>query len=119
MVHKVEVNLESLYRSFGEGSEVVMELIRIFLRNKPLEVEDLTNAIEERNWEQARQVAHKLKSGYRMMGMTSLISLAELLEKESSKEETCPDQMGKNLVLLQGQSEEAYEILKAILKENE
>jgi PAS domain S-box-containing protein len=61
-------NLEYLYYSFPDNRKYVKELLGMFIRDVPTELDKLKNFNTIKEWENVRKQSHKLKSSYGLIG---------------------------------------------------
>jgi len=66
----VQYSLDKLYDIFDGNKNLVKETILVFLKHKNQEIENLRQFIfVEQNCHKAKQVVHKMQSGFRVFGM--------------------------------------------------
>ncbi|MGI8893636.1 MAG: tetratricopeptide repeat protein [Bacteroidia bacterium] len=76
------------------NKEDMISLIEIFLEQLPVQLEELEEAINKRDWQLSHQIAHKLKSSISILGVDELRKLIEKLHDyslEEDKMEMLPD----------------------------
>ncbi|MFD2515343.1 Hpt domain-containing protein [Pontibacter locisalis] len=73
-------NLDYLNRMSGGDSKFIKEMIRLFLKQVPMELEKLEKAAEAEDLTTAKQVAHKLKSSVAMVGAESMLATLKHFE---------------------------------------
>lgn len=70
----------------AEGSnEFIVEMIRHFLKKTPQAVWELGESLREGNWEQIRNISHRIRPGMGFMGIQTLIGVLETIEDISEK----------------------------------
>ncbi|MDX5420022.1 MAG: Hpt domain-containing protein [Hymenobacteraceae bacterium] len=74
-------NLDYIHRLSGGDAGFVREMIRLFLKQAPQELEKLQFSIAANEQANIRQIVHKLKSSVAMVGAESMAS--ELRNMES------------------------------------
>ena len=87
-------DLEYLRRMSGGDERFIKEMLRLFLKQVPLELEKLKAAAENEDMVTAKQIAHKLKSSVSMVGAESVLSLLkkfEVTEEASMEHQTIQD----------------------------
>lgn len=111
---KVFVNLENTYKIFDDNKEDVKETLEIFIKYKPLELKSLYEYVDDENCEGILKVAHKMKSGFRVLGMETQYNLVEELEEIAEGDHTNCNSTKVGIILNQLSSdlEEAIIILK-------
>ena len=89
----VTVKLKNAFKIFDGKKEDVQETIEIFIYHKPREMNDLYQYLNEKNCAKVSEVAHRMKSGYRVLGMKKQEELANYIEqtvKISAEKCACP-----------------------------
>lgn len=77
--HDLVLSLRSL--GDGDGSEMVVELIRVFIEDALQRVEALRNALAAEDWETMRRTAHSIKGSAANLGARPLVELARRMEQ--------------------------------------
>lgn len=77
----VKIELSNAFKIFDGRKEDVKEVIEIFIHHKPIEMNDLYNYLNTQDCEKVRKVSHRIKSGYRLLGMTKQEALADHIEQ--------------------------------------
>jgi CheY-like chemotaxis protein len=63
----------SMVRSVSEGDGAfIKKMVALFIKTVPPNVQELSKALEEENWDQVRKMAHKLKSTIDSMGVIAI-----------------------------------------------
>lgn len=75
-------NLEYLHRMSSGDESFVKEMIKLFLKQVPQELEKLTSAASDS--QAVKQIAHKLKSSVAMVGAEDLLIQVKELEQEAN-----------------------------------
>lgn len=105
-------DLTYLRETMGHKKPLIKEIIEVFLKQCPLDLESLMDAILRRNYSEIREMSHRMKSSTSIMGMitaTSLLDKIECLAKEESGIENIHGLNSKvNLIFLR-----AFKQLKA------
>jgi HPt (histidine-containing phosphotransfer) domain-containing protein len=71
----------TLLQEIADGSdEFIAESINMFLEQTPISLQDVSNAIEARDWLTAASAAHKLKATLGFFGMLNSQSLIQQIE---------------------------------------
>ncbi len=77
------INLDYLSEVCDNDPKFIREMMQSFIKNTPNDFRHLTTLIDNNNWIDAAEYAHKLKSAVRFVGATTLIDLLNSVEKES------------------------------------
>lgn len=87
----------SMIQSVSGGDEAfIKKMIRLFMQTVPQNVQELTTATSQGNWEQVAKMAHKLKSTIDSMGIRSihdLIRSIEMQAKNHDQLDTLPEKV--------------------------
>ncbi|MXV15384.1 Hpt domain-containing protein [Hufsiella ginkgonis] len=94
-----ELDLSYLNDISGGNVEFMVEMIDIFLEQTPIYFQQLSEAIQESDWKQVAEAAHKIKPTLAFMGVDHAREEMQVLEKNA--------RMGENL----GTIEPAYQSL--------
>lgn len=81
-LHFDEEYLNDLYQG---DVEFEMEMLELFLKNSPEDLEKLCASIQANDWEASYQYAHKMKPTFRMVGLATLEALMERIESMSKE----------------------------------
>ncbi|WP_242928772.1 Hpt domain-containing protein [Pontibacter vulgaris] len=73
-------HLDYLYRMAGGNQEFTQMMIRLFLKQLPIELKKLELAITSENYKDVKEVSHKLKSSVTMMGASSMEDILKQIE---------------------------------------
>ncbi len=86
----VSINLNYLYKIFDGKKQDIKESIELFIFHKPIEMENLYNFLNNQDCQNVAKTTHLMKSGFRIFGMESQVSLADFIEKSViASEEAC------------------------------
>lgn len=66
---KEKFDLSLVYQSAYGNRDFVVKMIEIFLVETPEALLNIRSLIQEKNWDELRQVSHKLKSSVKLMGV--------------------------------------------------
>jgi len=108
-----KISLENLYHLSGGDEKFINQLIESFVETTANGLKGMNQAIQEDNWADISDLAHKLLPPCRHIGATNLTALLEQIE-ERSKDIGNADILKK---LIEDATHE-YEILKELLKEH-
>ncbi|WP_439883335.1 Hpt domain-containing protein [Pontibacter sp. MBLB2868] len=81
-------NLDYLHRMSGGDNSFINEMIRLFIKQVPLDLEKLKVAEAENDMVAAKQVAHKLKSSISMVGAEKMLLILKNLEITLAESQT-------------------------------
>lgn len=111
---KVFVNLDNTYKIFDNNKEDVKETLEIFIEYKPIELKSLYGYVDDNDCENILKVTHKMKSGFRILGMETQYNLVEELEEIAEGDHANCNAKKIEIVLNQLSSdlEEAIKFLK-------
>lgn len=76
----VKIDIRNAYKIFDGKKEDIKETLEIFMEHKPKEMDDLYQRLQMQDCKNAVKVAHRMKSGFRILGMKQQEELAELIE---------------------------------------
>jgi PAS domain S-box-containing protein len=81
------INLDFL-REISDGNEAFYkEFIQLFLNSAPQSITEMQKSHDECNWENLRQVSHKIKPSFNYIGLKELNLAAAKIEDYSKKQE--------------------------------
>lgn len=109
------INLSYLQEASGGNNAFIGEMIRIFLKQTPIYVEELKILGSEQNWSEFRKIMHKLKPTLFMMGIAGIEALVKEIEK-CSKEQKSLDLLPEYLNTLESLASASYNELEKALK---
>jgi len=96
----LQFNLDYLENIAGGDKEFMGEMIDMFIRQTPPQIESLKIAIDNNDYIQIAHIAHKIKPTFTMYGLGSLkISFGEIETCAQSKEINCNIEQKLNAVL--------------------
>ena len=75
------INIERLMDLFDQNISHVLEMVHVFLEQNPVDLQKLVELTTATALEEVGKIAHKMKSGYNMMGLKRLHQLAESIEE--------------------------------------
>ncbi|WP_106794918.1 ATP-binding protein [Aquimarina sp. Aq78] len=78
-------DLSFLKKTFDNDTEIIQGVLQMFIDETPKDYQKLKQAIEERNWDVTREIAHKLKSSFKTIGLKNETNILQKIEY-SSKE---------------------------------
>lgn len=81
------INLTYLYEIADDDADFVKEMITDYVAQVPEQFHELKRVFTERDYEQTRFLAHKIKSSFQFMGAQKLVELAYNIEKVSQAQD--------------------------------
>ena len=73
-------NLDKINEMAGGDEDFINSVISVFLEEVPHDLEGLENALEQQNYEQVYQLAHKIKPNVDLLGMEQTRAIALQIE---------------------------------------
>jgi PAS domain S-box-containing protein len=87
MIPATHINLDFL-KEISDGNEAFFkEFIQLFLTSAPKTIEEMQKWHSESNWENLRQISHKIKPSFNYIGLKELNQAAAKIEEYSRKQE--------------------------------
>ena len=89
-------DLNKLKRATGGDEQFMHHMIRIFIDQAPIQLQEIMDAAEKGDWEALGATSHKIKSSMRSMGIFSLEDEALALEQDGKYKrnlETIPERL--------------------------
>jgi len=80
---KNEFSYNFLMDKFDGDKNVINDIINIFLNQSPIDLEELQLAISRRASNSCQHISHRMKSGYRVLGLNIAVQCLEIIETES------------------------------------
>ncbi len=80
-------DLSFLKQTFDNDNEIIQSILQIFIEDTPKDYIKLKSAISKQNSEITREIAHKLKSSFKTIGLKNEADILEQIER-ASKENT-------------------------------
>ncbi|WP_397298801.1 Hpt domain-containing protein [Nonlabens ulvanivorans] len=77
------LELETLKDNFGDDVETFVQILDIFLHEVPVDYQLLKKQIETKDYENAGEIAHKIKSSYRLLDMEMETMLLQEIENRA------------------------------------
>lgn len=79
------INLETLNEICDGDKSFMLEMINVFIAQALLQVEEIENAVKEKDEDKMKKTAHKYKSSAFIFGIKDLHELLEKLETNGTK----------------------------------
>ena len=86
----VTLDLDHLKRIVGNDPAFLRQVLQIFIRNAPKDMEALSQSVEQGNYEQVGFYAHKLKSAAGAIGYNEAYEDFKVLESISKEQAPLP-----------------------------
>lgn len=110
------IDLSYLEDMTGGDTEVVIEMIELFIEQTPEHIAAIKNAKYEQNWSQLRSEAHKVKPMFLYVGLLDLNEVCKDIE-DSAKNEEDLDTLADKIEKLETGFNEVVEPLKQKISE--
>ena len=110
------VDLTYLSLTFDGNKDLIRDMIRTFLDQNPIELDRLSEAMNKNELSLVALIAHKVKSGYKLMGMQQLQDQAESIEDGINKKISDPNELRDRITQLINGSRLAYRVLTEQLR---
>ncbi|MBK5273019.1 MAG: response regulator, partial [Bacteroidia bacterium] len=98
-----------------DDADCLCEILQLFLDSTPATLNEISEAIKEKNWEQVYKQSHKLKSSVGLLQMNELLSVITQMESDGKEQKNLnrlPEKFEKAQILF----EEARPMIEAELK---
>ena len=109
-----KINLNYL-KQIAEGNEAfVIEMIEMFLNKTPEAITEMYEHFKNKNWDEFRKVAHRIKPSFGYMGMSEIqnaLSKVELMNEKELKEPA----VDELLIEIESRTSQAYAQLRSEL----
>jgi HPt (histidine-containing phosphotransfer) domain-containing protein len=69
-----------------DDKEAMLDILALFLRDTPLQVQELLTHVKKQHWESVSQLAHKLKGAVSMLQVTTLVTSLMVIEKTAQSD---------------------------------
>ena len=80
------INLTYLKELSNGSKKFIVEMIDAFLEQTPVELNNLEQSLNIKDWKSIRNIAHKLKPSIAFMGIKELESVVRLIEEYAGNE---------------------------------
>ncbi|MBK9540706.1 MAG: response regulator [Bacteroidetes bacterium] len=109
-----QINLTYL-KQIAEGNDsFIIEMIEMFLNKTPQALEKLNISYQEKNWEEMKQIAHRIKPSFGYIGLPDTQKMLAEIEK-LSEEHTNPERMAELVEEVQVVSKSVFVQLQSAL----
>ncbi len=112
------LDLSYLRDMSGDSAEFMIEMIDMFKQQTPLYMEELKQAVSEKNWSKVSSCAHKIKPTFSYVGREDAKSHMQMMEQNArdlNKVEELPNafaEVNDFVQILYNQLDEAKDLLK-------
>ncbi len=113
-----KISLDKLTKLFDHNQDAIGEIIIAFLAQDPVDMQELQAALEAKDLEQIRKIAHKVKSRYQMFGLKPQAVTASSIEEQIALEQYSWVDIHAKIQLLQHSAKSIYHQLKKYLPPN-
>jgi len=76
-----KINLTYLKQVAGDNQEFIIQMIEMFLQKTPEALEEMETKFREQNWEDVRNIAHRIKPTYTYVGLGDIHKMLAKIEK--------------------------------------
>ncbi len=76
-------DLSILSRTLDNNEEMIKKMVDMFIQKTPAIIQELQQSLQQHDRNQVKTIAHKLKSSFKLMGMSSLADIALFLEQSA------------------------------------
>lgn len=77
------LKLETLKDNFGDDAETFVQILDVFLQEVPVDYQLLKKQITTKDYKNAGEIAHKIKSSYRLLDMEMETLLLQEIENRA------------------------------------
>lgn len=81
------LDLTYIKENVSDDPEFIRELLNVFLASLEIDIPALQRSIDNEDYEYIRRNAHKIKSGFRSLGMKDMTDYLQSLEDMGKREE--------------------------------
>ena len=86
-----KINLNYL-KQIAEGNEAfIIEMIEMFLNKTPQAISEMNDHFKNKNWEEFKKIAHRIKPSFGYMGMSEIQNALSKVELMNDKELKAPE----------------------------
>jgi signal transduction histidine kinase/DNA-binding response OmpR family regulator len=79
-------SIATLYEEYGDDSELVIQIINLILRESQDNLDQMSSFVERKDWLNLKNLAHRLKNSYGIVGALELKETLRLIEGLCSNE---------------------------------
>jgi len=105
-------DIQILNNQFDEDKTQIKEIIDLFLQKHPKDLAALEEASTRAEWEVLNDIAHRVKSNYRLFGFKELSLVAEEIEQQSSQKNISTTKIKIEIQKLHQASENIFTLLR-------
>ncbi|MBP6334864.1 MAG: response regulator [Bacteroidia bacterium] len=89
-----KINLTYLKQIADGNDAFIIEMLEMFLNKTPQALEEMNNCYKQNNWDELRQIAHRIKPSFAYIGLSETQNTLAEIEKLSENAEQ-PEKVGK------------------------
>jgi len=78
-------DLSFLKKTFDNDKEIIQSVLQIFIDETPLDYQKLKDAVYQNDMVTSKQIAHKLKSSFKTIGLSHQTQLLQKIEQNSAQ----------------------------------
>jgi HPt (histidine-containing phosphotransfer) domain-containing protein len=108
------INLSYLSEVSGNNAEFITQMIELFLQKTPEALEEMNERFRQQNWEELRNIAHRIKPSYTYVGLAEIHKMLAEIEREAleNHSQTNVDKVSTLISEVGSKSKEAFKALK-------
>jgi len=114
--NKKTFDLQFLNKTFDENKIKIKEVLEVFVKHNAIDLDQLVKGMIAQDSKLIQDKAHKIKSGYRLLGMSLATDLTEKIEEEAKELDENLLPLQKKVDKLVRVSKEAIELIQQLLK---
>lgn len=81
-----EYNLDAFKGMLGDDFNELKQMLLMFVNLTPEVINEMKDSAIQKDWNQVGNLAHKIKSSLRLLGMDSLVAIAIEIEREGHQQ---------------------------------
>jgi CheY-like chemotaxis protein len=111
---EMTINLSYLREVSGNNAEFITQMIELFLQKTPEALEEMNERFRQQNWEELRNIAHRIKPSYTYVGLAEIHKMLAEIEREAleNHSQTNVDKVSTLISEVGSKSKEAFKALK-------
>lgn len=104
-----------LLQIFDQDKSYVLDMMEVFLQQNPADLLKLNQAIQANNWTEVGLIAHKIKSGFNLMGLKQQQEHSKAIEQAVKELSPDPKKISSLITKLNNETDTIYQQLKYTL----
>ena len=116
--NKTEFNLKSLYVACGDNASTVKNIVKIFVAQHAININQLNEFIAAKEWQNLKNLCHKMKAVYSLIGLPKVKTYLEEIEEDCGKKNINSDKFKLHVELIRELNAEILPELEKVLNEN-